>query len=319
VAARLSIINTPIAQRLLIVVATGALFSAFSEFWFYQVGSDATDIALVLAYGLLGYHFMLTLHYFQVRGFAGFFVAAALFGFTVEGIPVPVLYEALPFSIAWTSLAWHALLTVSIGLFLYRKVMTGTSHSKIILLNLAIGISLGAWNGYIWNAGENPDTLAIFYDWISPWTFAPQFLFGYALFIGGHWAMNHLRWSDLQMSRVEYFTLSGVLLLLFALAQLLPLFPLSLIFVLLVLISVGSLANGQRAPQTDWLSQCFSRQITARGYLYSLLIPATAIPVYWAIFDAQLITEINAIVAGLTVLMSTVLWVAALLRLNRVI
>jgi len=306
-------------QRLLVVVATGALFSAFSEFWFYQVGTGTSDIVLVLLYGLVGYHFWLTLHYFQVRGFAGFFVAAGLFGFAVEGIPVPVLYEALPFSIAWTSLAWHALLTVSVGLFYYRKVMTGGSRGKIILLNLTIGVGLGIWNGYIWNAGEDPDTAALVYVWISPWTFAGQFLIGYALFLAGHWIFDRLGWSPLPVSRGEYFTLSGLLLVLFALGQLLPLFPLSLVFLLLVAISVGSLANGQRTAKSDWLVQMFARRLMLQTYLYSLLIPATAIPVYWAIFEVQLIAETNAIVAGVTVLISVVLWLAALARLNRLI
>lgn len=301
------------------VVATGILFSAFSEFWFYQVGTGLNDIVLVLAYGLLGYHFLLTLRFFQVRGFAGYFVAAGLFGFAVEGIPVPVLYESLPFSIAWTSLAWHALLTVSVGLLLYRKVMTGTSRSKIVLLNLAIGTVLGLWNGYIWNAGEDPDTAAVVYTWISPWTFARQFLIGYALFIGGHWVFDRLCWPVPQVSRAEYVALSGLLLLLFALGQLLALFPLSLVFPVLVLVSVGSLANGQRTAKSGWLRQIFAHRFIPTTYLYSLLIPATAIPVYCAIYNWQVITETNAVVAGTTVLISTVLWGGAILRLNRVI
>jgi len=82
------------------------------------------QIGLILAYGVFGYVFLLALRLFQVRSFAGLFLAAAVFGFLVEGSVVPVLYMTLPFSIAWTSLGWHALFTVSTGFFLYRRVMS---------------------------------------------------------------------------------------------------------------------------------------------------------------------------------------------------
>lgn len=45
-------------------------------------------------------------------GWQGVFLAGALEGWLIEGAVVNTVYEALPMSIGWTGLAWHALLSV---------------------------------------------------------------------------------------------------------------------------------------------------------------------------------------------------------------
>ncbi|HIH97249.1 MAG TPA: hypothetical protein HA348_07245 [Thermoplasmata archaeon] len=55
-------------------------------------------------YVLPPYIFLLVVEKFQVKNIWSLFLAGSLYGWAVEGVIVPVMYEALPWSISWTSL-----------------------------------------------------------------------------------------------------------------------------------------------------------------------------------------------------------------------
>ncbi len=303
-------------QRLVLLGATGAIFSACSEFWFYRLTGDVGQVGLILAYGWFGYTFVLTLRLFQVRAFSGFFVAAGIFGFLVEGTLVPVLYLNLPFSIAWTSLGWHALFSVSVGYYLYRRIMAGASARAALVLNGALGTALGIWNAYLWNVVESPGGGVASYDWQPTGAFALQFLSGWALFLGGHMLLDRFPPCPARPPRLEFALFLGVPLGLYAAAFLDPLFPLSLILPLLLLVSLASLGAGARVPAQPWLDTVFSWRIAKGNYRYALLIPVMAIATYAVFKAARLEWETNVLVATPAVLVSSLYWFYALLRAN---
>ncbi len=306
-----------ILHRLVLILALGGMFSAFSEFWFYRIHPGAGRYALVLLYGLVGYLFVLILRFYQVRSFAGFFVAAGLFGFAIEGIMVGQLYANLPFSIAWTPLAWHALLSLGIGYLLYRRVMAQGRLIAAVALNLAIGIGLGIWGAYLWNVIEADDG-TVHFLWQPVARFADQFLFGYVLFIGAHALLDRFPPPASPPSRAEIGAFAGLAGFFWLVGPLMMWLPFSLVMPFLVLVSVASLMGG--APDKagdDWLARLFSLRIPPLRYGISLLLPAAAIATYAAMEAGRLEWESNIVVALITVPLSALYWLYALLRANR--
>ena len=52
-----------------------------------------------------------------LRGWRGLFLGGALLGWLVEGVLVGTAYDAFPFQLVWTPLAWHAVITaLSLGI-----------------------------------------------------------------------------------------------------------------------------------------------------------------------------------------------------------
>ena len=306
--------------RLALILALGGLFSAFSEFWFYRIRPGLGRYALVLLYGLAGYLFVLILRFFQVRGIAGFFVAAGLFGFAIEGIAVGQLYANLPFSIVWTPLAWHALFSLGLGYLLYRRVMAEGPLLGAVALNLAIGIGLGIWGAYLWNVIEADDG-SVHFLWQPAARFADQFLFGFVLFIGAHALLDRVPPPASAPPRAEFAAFAALAGLFWLAGPALAWFPFSLVMPFLVLVSIASLLvgheRGRKGAGSDWLARFFALRIPPGRYLLSLLLPAAAIATYAAMEANRLEWESNVVVALITVPLSALYWLYALIRAGR--
>ena len=309
-------LGASIAHRLLLIAAIGAILTAASEIWFYQIRLGPELIALVLIYGLFGYLFLLTLRLFQARAFATLFVAAGMFGFFIEGVPVPQLYLNLPFSIAWTSLAWHALFTVSLAYYLYRRVMAHSRWRAAVALNLGLGVAMGVWNAYLWNVIEDEAAGTISYAWHPVGEFAVQFLVGWALFMGGHLLLNRFAPQPVRPGPSEFLFFLGLAMLAWLLGNFLPFFPFSLILPILIVISLASLQAGLASPANGWLAAFFALRIPSQRLVLSLLIPGAAILTYALFAALRLEWETNVVVAGLAVPVSAIYWLYALLRAN---
>ncbi len=238
-----------------------------------------------------------------------------MFGFMIEGIPVPQLYLSLPFSVAWTPLAWHALFTVSVGYFLYRRVMATGSARARALLNIAIGLGLGVWNAYLWNVVEDETAGSIAWAWHPVSEFASQFLAGWVLFIGGHLLLDRFPPPPRPAPR-EFLTFLALAMLAWLLGWFLPLFPFSLILPFLLVVSLASLNAGRASPNNSWLARLFSLRIPARHYTTAILLPATAIATYATMKALEIEWETNVPVALITVPVSTFYWLYAILRAN---
>ena len=144
-------------RRILLVLSAGYILMFFSEhvFWArFRPGVDGPGnyLSTWIAYSLAGYAALAAISLFRVRRAAAVFLAGAVFGWLAEGVIVGTTYESLPFSISFTGLAWHALLSVWVGLWALPMLF---SRRRLFLLPAAaaIGLFFGAW-GINWNAND---------------------------------------------------------------------------------------------------------------------------------------------------------------------
>jgi len=96
-------------------LALAVIMVIWSEVWFYPVTLRLDSWMIFLFYGLATIFPAFLLARFPNTGWPGVIVAAGLMGIAIEGVPVPVVYEAMPFTIVWTSLAWHGLVSFGVG------------------------------------------------------------------------------------------------------------------------------------------------------------------------------------------------------------
>ncbi|MEM6758317.1 MAG: hypothetical protein AAF601_02445 [Pseudomonadota bacterium] len=287
-----------IGQRAILVIGLGALLVSVSEFWFYEVAAEVDRIVILLAYGLLGYFFMAVMHRFHVHSFAGLVIAAALLGILIEGVPVAVVYSNPPFSIVWTSLAWHALITVGVGWLLVRFLLAQDQAWRAGALCSGLGILLGAWNAFMWNAQDIEGTDAFVFIWQPTQVFAVQFLYGYALFVGGHVVLDRLYPKKLVPTRIEHLSiwiLAGAIAVLVAYdAGLLALFP---ILPGLLLVCLSALRrDGQTHGRSTGtiIDVLYKTRVQTSRFALTLAIPAFAIPTYAVLVAMEAEIEMNA-------------------------
>ncbi len=103
--------------RLLFALLSTAVVVVFSEkMYWYVTGYDFA--MLIVGYFLPTYAFLTIVDTFHIKRLAPLFLAAAVFGYLVEGVIVPIIYENGPlswFSLSYTPLAWHAPLSILFG------------------------------------------------------------------------------------------------------------------------------------------------------------------------------------------------------------
>lgn len=312
-----------LVRRAVLITGLGAVLVSLSEYWFYNVSEDVDSALILLAYGLLGYLVMAVVQRYHVHSLAGAVFAAALFGFLVEGVPVPVLYSNPPFSIIWTSLAWHGVITIGFGWALYRYVMINWRAWSAAAFNIGLGVFLGAWNSFMWNANEAKEGSEIVFDWQPIDAFLMQFLFGYALFLGGHVMLDRLYPKALRIKRGEEIALwifVGAVSISVAYASgLLALFAVLPVLVVLCLLALRTEArNGSKETIVE---RFYKKRIPIWRFGLSVLIPIFAIGIYTALVASQIELEANTIViltAGPASLVALI-WalVSILFRLKR--
>lgn len=284
-------------KRLLVIPAFGAVLVSFSEFWFYPVTEEVSHVGILVAYGLLGYLFLVVLERFRVSNWAGFIVASALLGFLIEGVPVPVVYSAPPFTIVWTSMAWHGLLTLFVGWVAFKHVMLKGSPWQVIAFGSVLGMGLGLWNSYMWHAVEDESTGSVSFDWEMSGEFAKQCLTGYGLFVSGHAVFERVWGCRFGASRWEHValwflcaTVAGLVALASGLGHFFPILP------CLVGLCLWALQRQKREGTWDPgpLTPLFTRRIVPRRYLLTPVIPLVAIATYSVCVQAQVGLEMNA-------------------------
>ena len=110
-----------VVGHLATLVGTALILLFLSEFLFLNEGPVATVVTLlgdragwglaaalgefVLVYVVFAYALLGSLHWFSVRTITDLFLVGALVGWAIEGIVIPLVYEAVPVSIVWPSVA----------------------------------------------------------------------------------------------------------------------------------------------------------------------------------------------------------------------
>lgn len=142
-------------RSVVVVLALGAVSWAWSEvgFWATFRPDDSVGGWLLtwLAYSLVVGVVLRVAQRFPTAALAGLVVLGALYGWLVEGVVASTVYEQLPFSIVWTGVAWHGLLTVVLGWWLLPSVLRAGGRCAWAVC-AGIGLAWGAWAVGWWGA-----------------------------------------------------------------------------------------------------------------------------------------------------------------------
>jgi hypothetical protein len=153
------------------VRAVGAIASltvltvAISEpiFWGQPDQAYGEPLGLLLtfaAYGVVVVAVVGVLERLATSTWLGVFLGGALLGWAIEGIVVTTTYEALPFSISFTGLAWHALISVAWGWVLLPRWLTWGSRGLARLV--VVGWLWGMWGAWMSIDSEEHASTAAF-------------------------------------------------------------------------------------------------------------------------------------------------------------
>ncbi len=82
-----------------------------------------------------------------VRGWSALFLGGAITGWLVEGVVVGTIYEAFPFQLVWTPLAWHALVT-GLGVLGLSRTSARWPLRMQVGAWVALGLGAGAFALY---------------------------------------------------------------------------------------------------------------------------------------------------------------------------
>ncbi|HGG06360.1 MAG TPA: hypothetical protein ENK28_12955 [Aliiroseovarius sp.] len=135
-------------HRLAYALAIGVILNTTSEMLFYSAPPEHTNagsLALTtLFYGVTAYAALLVAAWAGVRDWPGVFLTGCVFGWLIEGVVVDTVYSALPFTLVFTAMSWHALLSVMVGFVLVRRAASWPIQRQIGLMVL-LGLGFGLW------------------------------------------------------------------------------------------------------------------------------------------------------------------------------
>ncbi len=140
------------AQRWALVVGVTLILWVISERIFWSMWRPDEEIGgavmTIVMYGIATYIALYAVEYFKVRTFWSCMLIGALYGWITEGIVAMTILGGgipFPFSLSWTALAWHMLISVGAFLYWHRKVLQ-QSFVKSLMFSSVIGLGWGLWN-----------------------------------------------------------------------------------------------------------------------------------------------------------------------------
>jgi hypothetical protein len=122
-----------------------AYFASEAFFWSFRPdGATIADIAMtVIAYSIAGACVLTAVAATGCGGVRAAFLGGALLGFLVEGVVVGTMYDAFPFQIVWTPIAWHALVSGVAVFALHRAAVHWAVWRQVAAM-----LALGAFGGF---------------------------------------------------------------------------------------------------------------------------------------------------------------------------
>jgi hypothetical protein len=265
----------PFLHRLTLSLVTGVIFVYWSELAFWARPYPGTSLAetapTTIAYSVAAFLFLALVSAFQARTATAVFLAAALFGWFVEGVLVQTMVEDLPWSISFTGLAWHASITVMLGWWLIPRWLAEARIRPLSALLVGIGLVYGLWSMTWWVEAPPPTPPADF----------AAYVFRTTLLLTAAYALAfRLRMDRFTPSRLEWLCLTALILLYFAFVTV-PTAPLSLLVLppLAGLVLLG-LRNLRRREAGASAGTSTGRPPQLRAYAALFLIPVTATAVY---------------------------------------
>lgn len=140
-----------IRNYILASIALGMISCFGSEAFFWSAPVPDTTLAelvfVFVPYILAAAAALSAVAVTSCGGPRGAFLGGAMLGYLVEGAVVATMYDAFPFQLVWTPLAWHALIT---GVLVFALVRASATFGlvKQVAFMAALGLAGGLWAGF---------------------------------------------------------------------------------------------------------------------------------------------------------------------------
>jgi hypothetical protein len=267
-------------------------------------------LATWIAYSLMAFVFLHMITYFKIANRWALFLAGAAFGWLAEGIVVQTTYESLPFSISWTGLAWHALITIWVGWYALRQQLTSHASFGTLKLALGIGICYGLWAIAWWLEPDGGVATLV--------EFATFVLTTSTLVIAAHWLTNWSASEPFTPNRWVTGIVYGMFILYFLFISI-PAVPIAAIVLplLLRLVYFGLQRNRKIERNDSLLAVTRTGNTNPLNYLSLFAIPFTAILIYAIALTLKLQLEILWIFYLITTPLGFILFAMSLFKIRR--
>ena len=266
-------------KRLLFLLLVTAVLVFFSEkaYWYPQ-GYAVAELLTFYAFPV--WVCLWVIDQFRVHSLAGMVLVAALFGFLVEGVLTPILYEGglLDPILPAYFVGWHGLLSFVFGWYLIRRWLVRGQWRMLLWGSGLFGLLWGIWSLTYWL----PETYAEF-EFPGQW---PVWAFGlYAFTFGGmllgvHWLLGRSIWLvAFRPSRLEKWSVAAGIVFLFATLAF-PAAPFGILKLVVLVTAVCLPLYLRRNLNVESVLVHLQGSIQARFLPILLLIPSIATAVY---------------------------------------
>jgi len=271
-----------IITRIIFVLLSSAIMVFFSEKTFWHIQGYAI-VELVIFYAIPVGACMWIIDLFQVQSLSGLVLIGGLFGFLVEGILTPVLYEAglLDPVMPAYFVGWHGLLSLVFGWYLIRKWLIEGDSKRLLLGSGLFGLFWGIWS----LSYRLPESIQEFESFVQAGEFwlpgtwpIEDFAFFALVFTSmlmiGHWLLGRKIWqTEFSLNKWEIGILVSVMAFIYYF-QVFPVVPLGFLKLTVLIILVIVPLNFQKKRWTNpYLLESLDGQIR-----FSQTIPLLAIP-----------------------------------------
>jgi hypothetical protein len=229
-----------------------------------------------------------------------------LVGWLTEGVIVQTMYADFPINLAWTGLAWHALISVMFGWYILRRVLLQNNPPKTTLVAGLAGSMWGIWAISWWS--EDPITRN------SPAVFAAFAFVTTGLLIASEWVFDRSIQADFAPNRWVLSGICGLLVLNFALVAV-PAVPIAIPILLPLLALVLFALWRNRQTETGFnLFENLQGSIRPTNFAALLSMPATAAIVYTVADLFRLEARTNYLIFAFTIVAGTLLFIISLVK-----
>jgi len=303
---------------MLLSILVGYVFFFYSErmFWSFLRPDDAILFQIIawLLYSLFTYMTLAIITRFNVNTIWSLFIAGTAYGWIVEGIYAMTFFGndglVLPFSIVWTGIAQHALLSVVIGWYYLYRSLTLRGYLHTLAFAFILGLFWGVW-AVAW-ALETPPVLSTFFGFIVH-AFVTTLLLMLAF-----WLIPRFDPQKFLPSRWEYivlFAIAGA----FTLLVTLP----TVQFMIIILLACFGLVylllrrHHKTAPPGAPILSAFSQRASVGKILCLLVMPLIASVTYVAMNDSGLIIPSNVFAFIISSIVGTIVFVLSAYKILR--
>ncbi len=275
--------------RVVFALLSAAVLIVFSEKLYWYI-TGYTILDLLVGYFFPSFVLLTVVAAFRVRRPAALFLAGAIFGFVTEGVMTNTLYEGGPlawFSVSYTSLAWHAPLSMLFGWWWLRRELVAGRARRTALGCAFIGLLWGLWS-MAWWLPENvadPELLAQGAR-TGQWPVAAFALYAFtftALLALAHWLLGRGGWrATFRPSWIEGALVAAGMLVFFV-TLVLPVYPWAplRLLVLVGIVLAALYVNKRREPSGSVLSDLVG-PAQPRALAALAFMPLVAVAVYAA-------------------------------------